>query len=142
MEEIIANHPDIIEESLTLIGRQVSIGRLRCDLLLKDKFGDYLLIEMKKGNLSRQHVGQIMEYCGTLYEGKPLRLMLVSNRVPPSFRKSLEYHGIEWREISEEQFIQYLREKNKPLLEKLGKEKPSQITYPTQMPIFPKPWRR
>lgn len=119
MEEIIAKHPEIIEDGLTLLGRQVSVGHLRADLLFRDKFGDTLVVELKKGNIKREHVGQIMEYSGTLYEQRPVRLMLVGNRVPPSFRRSLEYHGIEWREMTNRNYIEYLKDKDPELLEHL-----------------------
>lgn len=36
LEEILARHPILIEEGLTLLGRQVSIGNLRVDLLSRD----------------------------------------------------------------------------------------------------------
>ena len=100
LEEILSSHPILIEEGLTLLGKQVSVGRLRVDLLFRDRFGDTLVVELKRGVIKREHVGQIMEYSGSLYEGKPVRLMLVGSRVPPSFKRSLEYHGIEWRELS------------------------------------------
>ncbi|KPV64459.1 MAG: hypothetical protein AOA66_0150 [Candidatus Bathyarchaeota archaeon BA2] len=64
MEEIMAGHPEIIEDGLTLLGRQVSLGHLRADLLFKDKFGDTLVVELKRGNIKRGHVGQIIEYSG------------------------------------------------------------------------------
>ena len=49
MEAIIAKHPEIIENGLILEGRQVSLGHLRVDVLFKDKFGDTLVVELKKG---------------------------------------------------------------------------------------------
>ena len=123
MEEILATHPILIEEGLTLLGRQVSVGRLRVDLLFRGRFGDTLIVELKRGTIRREHVGQIMEYSGSLYNGKPVRLMLIGNRVPPSFQRSLEYHGIEWRELSEEKLLRFLEANDKPLLKKLGGEK-------------------
>jgi RecB family endonuclease NucS len=108
IEEVLARHPELLEDGLTLVGRQVSVGKLRVDLLYRDRLGDILVVELKKGVIKREHVGQIMDYAGSLYDGKPVRLMLLSNRVPPSFQRSLEYHGIEWREISEEQLRPFL----------------------------------
>jgi len=129
MEEIIAKYPILIEDQLTLLGRQVSLGSLRVDLLFRDRFDETLVVELKKGVIKREHVGQIMEYSGTLYDEKPVRLMLVSNRVPPAFRRSLEYHGIEWREITQERFTQFLIVNDKPLLERLQKVRPSAVVY-------------
>jgi len=129
MEEIIAKYPVLIEDQLTLLGRQVSLGNLRVDLLFRDRLGDTLVVELKKGVIKREHIGQIMEYSGTLYDEKPVRLMLVGNRVPQSFRRSLEYHGIEWREITQERFTQFLRQNDRPLLERLQKVRPSVVIY-------------
>lgn len=95
LEEVLAGHPILIEEGLTLLGRQVSVGKLRVDLLFRDRFGDTLIIELKRGTKRREHVGQIMGYSRSLYDGKPVRLMLVGSRVSPSFQRSLKYHGIE-----------------------------------------------
>jgi hypothetical protein len=126
-EKILARHPILIEDGLTLLGRQVSVGSLRVDLLFRDRFGDILIVELKKGVIRREHVGQIMEYSGSLYDGKPVRLMLVGSRVPPSFQRSLEYHGIEWRELSEEKLLQFIEANNKPLLKSIGAERPTII---------------
>lgn len=135
MEQIISKHSELIEEGLVLIGRQVSIGGLRVDLLFRDRFGETLVVELKRGTIKREHVGQIMEYSGSLYEGKPVRLMLVGNRVPPSFQRSLEYHGIEWRELREEKLLRFLEVKDRPLLERLRRERVATIPamFPTKV---------
>lgn len=123
LEEILAKHPILIEEGLTFLGRQVSVGRLRVDLLFKDRFGDTLIVELKRETIRREHVGQIMEYSGSIIEGKPVRLMLIGSRVPPSFQRSFEYHGIEWREIGEENLLQFLEANDKDLLRRLRGER-------------------
>lgn len=128
IEQIISKHSELLEEGLVLIGRQVSVGGLRVDLLFKDRFGETLVVELKRGTIKRKHVGQIMEYSGSLYEGKPVRLMLVGNRVPRSFQRSLEYHGIEWRELSEEKLLRFLIANDRPLLERLRKERLTTIS--------------
>lgn len=127
MEEIVSKHPELIEEGLVLVGRQESLGDMRVDLLFKDRFGETLVVELKRGAIKREHVGQAMEYFGTLYDGKPVRLMLVGNRVPPSFQRSLEYHGIEWRELNEEKLLHFLEVNDQPLLEKLGRARTATI---------------
>jgi hypothetical protein len=135
MEEIIAKYPILVEDQLTLLGRQVTLGSLRVDLLFRDRFGETLIVELKKGVIKREHIGQIMEYSGTLYDEKPVRLMLIGNRVPPAFRRSLEYHGIEWREMTQGRLTQFLKENDRPLLERLQKIMPSAVIYkPRQFP--------
>ncbi|MEA2089351.1 MAG: endonuclease NucS [Thermoproteota archaeon] len=109
IEETLAKTPNLIEEGLTLIGRQVSFGNLRVDLLFRDRFGENLIVEVKRGTIKREHIGQIMEYSGSLPDQRPMRLMLIGNRVPPAFRKSLDHHGIEWKEIRPEQIKPFLK---------------------------------
>ena len=109
IEEVLAKTSGLIEEGLTLIGRQVSFGNLRVDLLFRDRFGENLIVEVKRGTIKREHIGQIMEYSGSLPDQKPVRLMLIGNRVPSAFRKSLDYHGIEWKEIRPEQIKPFLK---------------------------------
>jgi len=43
-EDIIAKYPELIEDGLTLKGRQVSIYDRRMDLLFEDKFGRKLIV--------------------------------------------------------------------------------------------------
>ncbi|MCJ7633004.1 endonuclease NucS [Candidatus Bathyarchaeota archaeon] len=114
LEEFLVRHSALIEDGLTLLGRKVWVGRFRVDLLFRDGIGDVLVVELKEGVIKREHVEQIMQYFGSLYNGKPVRLMLIGSRVPPAFRSSLEYHGIEWRELNEETIRQFDEEK-KPI---------------------------
>ncbi|MFH0748720.1 MAG: endonuclease NucS domain-containing protein [Candidatus Bathyarchaeota archaeon] len=128
IEDILVRHSALIEDGLTLLGRQVWVGKLRVDLLFRDGMGDVLVVEVKKGVIKREHVGQIMQYFGSIYNGKPVRLMLIGNRVPPAFRSSLEYHGIEWRELNEETLRQF--EEIKPSSIQIEPPKPDDTTKP------------
>lgn len=101
-EEILATYPALIEEGLKLVGRQVPLGRLHMDLLFEDRHSQQLIVELKKGTIMRNHISQLMDYEGHLLtaDDPNIRIMLIGNRVPDNFRKSLDYHGIEWREIT------------------------------------------
>jgi RecB family endonuclease NucS len=48
-EDIIARYPELIEEGLTLKGRQVTLYGRRMDLLFEDKFKRKLIVELKIG---------------------------------------------------------------------------------------------
>lgn len=100
-ENILAKYPELIEEGLSLTGRQVNIRGKFVDLVFKDRHGQHLVVELKRGTVKREHIGQLMDYEGFYLsgDGSPIRVMLIGNRVPPNFRRSLEYHGFEWREI-------------------------------------------
>lgn len=109
-EDILCVHPELIEEGLTLKGRQVTLYGRRMDLLFEDRFKRKLIVELKIGPIKDQHIGQIMAYEGMLLsaDDPSVRVMLVGNRVPPNIRKALDHHGIAWCEIPFQQLQRYL----------------------------------
>lgn len=112
-EDIICKYPELIGNGLTLKGRQVTLYGRRMDILFEDKFKIKLIIELKKGPILIEHVGQIMEYEGILLsaDDPTIRIMLIGNRVPPNIRRSLDHHGIAWKEITERQLLEFLKSK-------------------------------
>lgn len=113
-EDIICKYPELIEDNLVLLGRQVYLYNRRIDILFEDKFKRKLLIELKVGPIKDQHIGQILAYEGMLLssDNPTIRVMLVGNRVPPNIQKSLDHHGIAWREITFSALKTFLHEKN------------------------------
>lgn len=101
-EDIICKYPELIEEGLILISRQLSLYGRRIDILFEDKFKRKLLIELKAGPIKDDHIGQILSYEGMLLsaDDPTLRVMLVGTRVPFNIQKSLDHHGIAWKEIT------------------------------------------
>lgn len=112
-ESILERYPELIEEGMILEGRQVALGRKHIDLLFRDKFGQKLIVELKRGTILRKHISQIFDYEGDiLFPDDPnVRVMLIGNRVPPNFRRSLEHHGFEWREFTFNHLIRFLKKK-------------------------------
>jgi len=55
-----------------------------------------------------------MDYEGELLfpDDPTVRVMLIGNRVPPSFGRSLDHHGLEWREFPIAHLIEFLRQKS------------------------------
>ncbi len=101
-EDLICQYPELIEEGLTLKGRQITLYGRRMDILFEDNLKRKLIIELKVGPIKDEHVGQILAYEGMLLssEDPSVRVMLVGNRVPPNLRRSLDHHGIAWKEIT------------------------------------------
>lgn len=110
-ETILAKHSSLIEDGLRLLGRQVGLGRKHLDLLFEDRHGQRLIVELKKGPILRDHVAQVMDYEGHFLspDDPTTRVMLIGNRVPENFRRSLNHHGVEWREITVARLVDSMR---------------------------------
>ena len=112
-EDIIVKYPELIESALKLIGRQISIFGRRIDILFEDQFKRKLIIELKNGPIKDEHIGQILSYEGMIisYDDPSVRVMLIGTRVPPNLQRSLDHHGIAWKEISHSKLKEFLVEK-------------------------------
>ena len=112
-EDIICKYPDLIEDGLTFKGRQITLYGRRMDILFEDKFKRKLIIELKVGPIKDVHIGQILSYEGMLLsdDDPTIRVMLVGNRVPPNIQRSLDHHGIAWKEITFSNLKTFLEEK-------------------------------
>ncbi len=113
-ENVLARYPELIEAGLTLEARQVAVKGKFIDLLFRDHHKERLIVELKRGTVLRKDIGQLMDYEGDLLfpDDPTVRVMLIGNRVPPSFRRSLDHHGLEWREFSIAHLMDFLRGKN------------------------------
>ena len=54
-ENVLHRYPELIEEGLKFSGRQVSVGGKFVDLLFIDRFGQKLIIELKRGIITALH---------------------------------------------------------------------------------------
>jgi hypothetical protein len=113
-EDIIVKYPELIEEGLKLLERQPYIFGRRMDLLFEDRFKRKLIVELKKGPIKDEHIGQILSYEGMIlsHDNPDVRVMLIGSRVPPNIRRALDHHGIAWREIPSRILKEFLTEKN------------------------------
>ena len=99
IENLIAAHPDDIfpGEGFRLIGQQVMAGGRRLDILFEDRHQRRVIVEVKRGILSREASGQIGEYYGLLKTDDPdgnYELILCANVIPKERRTFLETIGI------------------------------------------------
>lgn len=113
-ENILVKYPDLIEDGLILLGRQVTIYERRIDLLFEDQFKRKLIVELKAGPIKDQHIGQILSYEGLMlsHDDPTIRVMLIGTRVPPNLQKSLDHHGIAWKELSLSHLKDFLIQKS------------------------------
>lgn len=75
LEEAIVKNPNLLEEDLTLIGRQTPTDGGPLDLLGVDSDGRLVLFELKRGTLTRDAVAQIIDYASDL-ESKDLKSLV------------------------------------------------------------------
>ena len=80
----------------------MKLGTYFADVVFQDETGDTVIVEVKRGILSRDAVGQIMDYYGMLKRREPnrnIRLMLVANVIPRERIVYLKEIGISCVEI-------------------------------------------
>ena len=126
-EDILSRYPELIEDGLTLKGRQVTIHGRRMDMVFVDKFDRTLIVELKSGPIKDKDIGQIMSYEGMMLssDDPTVRIMLIGTRVPPNIKRVLDHHGIAFLEIKHSTVLEHLRVKgDKDLLSVVAEEQP------------------
>ena len=120
-EEILVKYPDLIEGKLKFIGRQVNHFGKRIDILFEDRFNEKLIIELKKGNLQRDALSQVLEYEGYILSEKDpsARVMIIANRIPLNLKKAMDHHGIEYKEITPIHLFEFLEKRDPVLLQEI-----------------------
>jgi hypothetical protein len=118
IEDILVLHPELIENGLTLLGRQEQLENRRTDLTFRDNKGGLLLVELKKAIVMEEHVEQIEDYINKLKKSykDELRGLLIGQVIPPSIQLLCETKNIEWKEIAVDEIYTYLQKNNIDLL--------------------------
>lgn len=100
-EKIICKYPELIEDGLTFKGNQIPLDGKYVDIVFEDRFGQKLIVELKRGTVVRKDVAQLLDYEGYFVsqENPTTRVMLVGNRIPKNLKLSLDHHGFEYKEI-------------------------------------------
>ena len=68
LEDWIAAAPELLQEGLVIVGRQVQLDSGPLDLLALDPQGRWVVIEIKRGALDRKSVAQVIDYAACLAE--------------------------------------------------------------------------
>ena len=66
LEDILAHSPEVLMEGLTIIGRQNETAGGPLDLLGLDDDGKLVVFELKRGELTRDAVAQVLDYASWL----------------------------------------------------------------------------
>ncbi|MCX6163681.1 MAG: EVE domain-containing protein [Ignavibacteriae bacterium] len=143
IENLIAKYPnDFFPNSgFKLIGQQVKLGKCYADIVFKDKHNRKVIVEVKRGILSRDASGQVMEYYGLLKTESSddfVELVLCANIIPPERKKFLETIGIECKELGINLINQMAQKYNYAFINSEKKKSISEIDY--QLPSSEKIW--
>lgn len=111
LEGAIVKNPDLLEEGLTLIGRQTQTEVGPLDLLGVDGDGRLVLFELKRGTLTRDAIAQILDYASDI-ESKNLD-SLVSHISEQSGKHGIE--KIDFKEWYGQEFAEQDLESLRPL---------------------------
>jgi hypothetical protein len=91
-------YKELLSPDLELVARQhILENRLRFDLLFKDKDGKNLVVELKKDAVTREDIGQSIEYAGLI---KNQRVILAAPYFAESVKIAFEHYGIEYLEFN------------------------------------------
>jgi len=144
IENIIARYPHEFfpKSGFKLIGQQIKLGRCYADIIFSDKFNRKVIVEVKRGILSRDASGQVMEYYGLLKSEGPtdiVELILCANIIPAERKKFLETVGIECYELGinlindiAEKYNYEFIDKQQPISEYVKFDKPNEniVAFP------------
>jgi hypothetical protein len=86
-------------------GTSSDIGR--ADLVFEDRHGLLLIIELKRGNLPRGAIDQLLDYFGMMklrFPQKAVALMVEANVIPPERQLTCESYNIGCRPIAKKTF--------------------------------------
>lgn len=131
IENLIACYPEEFfpNSGFKLVGQQVKLGNCFADILFEDKYNRTIIIEIKRGILSRDASGQIIEYFGLLKQQNPhkiIELILCANIIPSERKVFLENVGIECKELGLSLISNIAKKCNYKFLDESGQKIPKE----------------
>lgn len=97
---IFYENPEIIEEGFQPIAQEKPISNGVIDIMGRDKEGNLIILELKRGRATLDAVSQLKRYFDNLSkENDDLRGILVAPSITKSAFKLLESYGLEFREV-------------------------------------------
>lgn len=113
MADIVIEHAEkLLGEPLTLLDRNVWIGRYELDLLFIDRHGAKLIVELQRGSLDRYHLYKVLDYYDEYKRRHPdefVEVLVVANLISPERKERLAKRGINYREIPEAVLLEYVQ---------------------------------
>ena len=139
IENLIAHYPEdfFSNSNFKLIGQQVKLGSCFADIVFEDKYNRTIIVEVKRGILSRDASGQIIEYYGLLKQQNPsktIELILCANIIPSERKIFLENVGIECKELGLSFILNLAKKYNYKFLDDAGQNETGE-SKPKDKPV-------
>lgn len=112
MQEALAQHPELIEAGLTLLDRELLVESGGIDLYAKDKHGQFVVVELKRGKATQNAVSQLARYVRsveTMVGQGQVRGILAAPEITRPALAELQGRGLEFREVSSLPLVQDAR---------------------------------
>jgi len=105
IENLVARYPDefLPDKNLKLVGQQIRLETYFADIIFENQINEKIIVEVKRGILSRDAIPQIMDYYGVIKSKNPdskIHLIIIANVIPKERTVLLsEKLGIKFVEI-------------------------------------------
>lgn len=110
-------YKELLSPDFELVERQyVFKNKRRADLIFIDSNKRKVIVELKRDAVTREDIGQLIEYRGILDKENP-RIILVAPIIPSAIKKSFEHFGIEYLEFNIKKILDLynsMKNKTKP----------------------------
>ncbi len=104
------NLSSIIENGMRGITMEKEVRSGKIDIFAKDKDGNYVVIELKKGKASDRDVLQLNRYVSELRETNPtVRGILVSPSISLKALEMVKYLNLEYKKVSFKDLMPYMK---------------------------------
>jgi RecB family endonuclease NucS len=102
MQRALARSPDLIEEGLTLLDRELPTDVGGIDLYARDRKGNLVVVELKRGKAGQEAVHQLYRYVERVraLAGMAVRGILAAPAITAPALEQLQRQGLEFREVT------------------------------------------
>ncbi|MGD2279074.1 MAG: hypothetical protein PVH45_03135, partial [Candidatus Omnitrophota bacterium] len=89
-ESILCRYPELIEHGFTVKECHGSLYGQDVDILLEDRFGKKLVVQVRTDPIKEEHLGEVLSYQEAILSGKAsnVSVMLVAIKIPPHLQKT------------------------------------------------------